>query len=257
MPDNEKKQVNLELKLEPVVPSADQQSIIITDTPPIDQQAQPPDKPKKAKKPKAAINKKAAPKKQSQSPPDAPPAPPQEQQWITYNSETIVNTHFIPLLGEARKFYPKLEFCDTQVLLTSVIDGAPVRFVHNSVTTTKRMDFEFLPVLMEWRQAYLCALLGVSPEQLEYQSRIDDDLLMVHKMIKMYHASNPEATDPIVIKKYAEKLVQETFSYCQECTISTEVFVRLQRLHIKIDVFLTTHSKVNNKLQKLVDVILD
>lgn len=181
--------------------------------------------------------------------------PPKDNDWTFYYSQTICNKHFLPLLGEASRFYPKLSYCNTQVRLEASIGGKPVVFIHNSYTTSMRKDFEFLGVLMQWREMYLESILGIDKEQLQMRTKIDDDILLLHKNIKFF-CSSPECTDPVVLKKYANELINKALRpYGDKASAEdSELVVRLQRLHFIDNIKFTVGDK---EIHKTIDVILE
>lgn len=161
-----------------------------------------------------------------------------KRNWTQYNSESITVTYFVPLFGVASRFYPKLYFSEDQVKLMSFIDNKEVIIRDNSVSE-KRNDTDFISVLLEWRSKYLQTSLGLNKEQVETWTLIDDDIIALHKLIKIKY-SEKEIHDLIHLTKEAEKLIIEYLSKHQDIKIvqitgSTEVAISRLHLKYKID----------------------
>lgn len=179
-----------------------------------------------------------------------------KKNWVQYNSTAINKTYFVPFFGTARKYYPQLFFCDDQVKLVSYINGEEVVFRESSISD-KRTDFDFLSVLLDWRSQYLQKSLKLSKEQVEIWSNIDEDIIALHKLIKIKFLDN-SIKDLVALTKVVDGLIYEHLEKYEIRDINTvsNVEVAIDRLHLKYTI--TFRFKEGSEVYtKNIDAILE
>lgn len=177
--------------------------------------------------------------------------------WVQYSSDKITRTYFIPLLGAANRFYPRLYYCENRVKLVTFINGEQVIYEENSVSD-KRTDFDFLSVLLQWRIQYMKSCLYLDERYVDAWIALEDDLIALHNLIRIRYTDS-RIKDLVQFVNASNEIVNRQL-FNHKDFIFTNVHgyteVEISKLYIKYEIEFKLKN-TDRKFQKRISVILE